>query len=159
MSDRAATEMKFNQLLAEYRTEVLPEMVRDWHELEEDDRIVLSCLNNFFCGLHSLVHIAEVSNKSLIEVEHTNFNGDVPILNKIFHKNSESGTLRLIRTACKAFSYNGDAKSGCHGPFMTFIKDFLKENGMQSLPLTPFKGNRFNILFHNAGILYFFMKR
>lgn len=72
-------------------------------------------------------------------------------------KNSESGTLRLVRTCCKAFSYRGDAKCGCHGSFMTFIKDFLKENGMQSLSLTPSRGNRFNILFHNAGVVYFFL--
>ncbi|XP_033731138.1 uncharacterized protein LOC117320739 [Pecten maximus] len=156
MSDRAATEMKFNQLLETYRCEVLPEMVQDWNDLDEEDRNVLSRLNNFFCGLHSLVHIAEVANQSILEVEKTNFNEDVPIFNKKFQKSLESGTLRLIRTCCKAFSYNGDAKSGCHGPFMTYIKDFLKENGMQSLPLTPFKGNRFNILFHNAGVVYFF---
>lgn len=42
---------------------------------------------------------------------------------------------------------------------MTFIKDFLKENGMHSLPLAPFKGSRFNILFHNAGIVYFFHEK
>jgi len=53
------------------------------------------------------VHIAEMANKSLLEVEHTHFDGEVP--NKSFHKKSESGVLRLIRTSCKAFSFNGDA--------------------------------------------------
>lgn len=80
-------------------------------------------------------------------------------LAKVFIKKSESGVLRLIRTSCKAFSFNGDAKSGCHVPFMTFIKDYFKENGMHSFPLTNFKGNRFNILFHNAGIVYFFHEK
>lgn len=42
------------------------------------------------------------------------------------------------------------------GPFMTCIKEYLKELNMQSLPLTPFKGNRFNIVFHNAWVVYFF---
>lgn len=104
MSDRAATEMKFHQLLEEYRSEILPEMVNNWNDLDEEDKTILSHLNNFVCGLHSLVHIADIANKSIIEVEKTNFNEDIPIMNKEFQKNSESGTLRLIRTCCKAFS-------------------------------------------------------
>ena len=140
----SCTELKF-----------LPEVVRDWDVLADEDRNVLGRLNNFFCGLHSLVHMADIAEKALREVEQTNFNGNVPIFNKRFDK-AESGTTRLIRTSCKAFAYQGDPKMGCHGPFMTFIKDYLTEIQMQSLPLTPFRGNRFNILFHNAGVVYFF---
>lgn len=159
ISDRAATEIKFNELLESYREEVLPHIVRDWNDIHEEDQKVISRLNNFLCGLHSLVHIAEMASKSLLEVEHIHFDGEVPIFNKRFHTKAESGVLRLIRTSCKAFSINGDAQSGCHGPFMTFIKDYLKENGMHSFPLTNFRGNRFNILFHNAGIVYFSHKK
>ena len=159
MSDRAATEMKFNNLLESYREEILPEIVNDWDQLQEEDRRVLGRLNNFFCGLHSLVHIAEVADKAIIEVESRNFDGKVPAYSSTFTKKTESGTTRLIRTACKAFSYQGDAKSGCHGPFMSYIKEFLKENNFKSLPLTPFKGSRFNILFHNAGVLYLFRNK
>lgn len=53
-----------------------------------------------------------MADKALREVETTNFNGNVPILDKKFDKKSESGTTRLIRTACKAFSYQGDPKNG-----------------------------------------------
>ncbi|KAK3096973.1 hypothetical protein FSP39_005288 [Pinctada imbricata] len=159
MSDRAATEMKFNSLLESYREEILPEVVRDWEDLNDDDKRVIGRLNNFFCGLHSLVHIAEVADKAILQTETTNFDGNIPKHGSSFSKKTESGTTRLIRTACKAFSYQGDPKSGCHGPFMSFIKEFLTENNFQSLPLTPFKGNRFNILFHNAGVIYLFHKK
>ena len=159
MSDRAATESKFNELLEAYRTDILPAVVAEWDHLTEEDKTVFSRLNNFVCGLHSLVHIAEVVNKSLVDVEKTNFNDDVPILNKKYQKMSESGVVRLIRTSCKAFSLGGDAKKGCHCPFMTFIKHFLQENEMKSLSLTQSKGNRFNILIHNAGVVYFFMQK
>lgn len=35
------------------------------------------------------------------------------------------------------------------------MQPFLTENRMMSLPLQPFKGHRFNILFQNAACLYF----
>ena len=57
-----------------------------------------------------MVHIAEVSKKSLIDLEKNNFNDDVPILNKKFDKTSESAVVRLIHTRYKAFSLSGDAK-------------------------------------------------
>ena len=31
----------------------------------------------------------------------------------------------------------------------------LKENGLKSIPLERFRGNRFNVLFRNAGAVFF----
>jgi hypothetical protein len=63
--------------------------------------------------------------------------------------------VRLIRTASKAFSCGGDAKSGVYGHFTTFSKDFLNKNKMKSVPIQRYHGNRFNILFENASYVYF----
>lgn len=93
MSDRAATEMKFNELLQSYRKEILPDIVQDWENLYDEDRRVLSRLNNFFCGLHSLVHIAQTADKALTETENKYFDGNVPILNKQFSKKQELQSL------------------------------------------------------------------
>ena len=156
MSDRAATELKFNELLEEYRRDVLPKVVRDWEELTDEEKEIMGRLNNFFCGLHSLVHFAEVTDKALKEVETSHFNGKTPAFSTTFSKKSESGVTRLIRTACKSFAFGGDEKTGCHGQFLTYINQRLKDNHMHSFPLTPFRGSRFNILFHNAAVVYFF---
>ena len=43
-------------------------------------------MNNFFCELHTLVHMADVSSKSLLEVEKGHFNEQVPIHNPSFKK-------------------------------------------------------------------------
>ena len=48
MSDRAATEAKFNELLEAYREEILPEMIKDWKNLSEELHSNLTRLNNFF---------------------------------------------------------------------------------------------------------------
>lgn len=67
---------------------------------------------------------------------------------------TESGTVRLIRTACKAFQRRGCEKSGCPLQFTTY----LKSHGIATNPLIHFKGNRFNILFANGGRIYYLRK-
>ena len=114
---------------------------------------------NFFCGLHSLVHFAETCAKAVCEVEKDVYPEKSPISPGSFNKDGESGTLRLIRTASKAFARGADEKSGCHLAFVTSISDFLKENKIRSLKLVPLRGQRFNILFHNAGQVYLLHKK
>lgn len=155
MSDRAATELKFNELLESYREEVLPQVRADYNTMDDEEKETVSRLNNFFCGLHGLVHMANAAQKGLYEAEVGNFAGNPPVFDKTFSKSDESGCFRLIRSACKAFARRGDEKCGCYGAFRTYMQPFLTENRMMSLPLQPFKGHRFNILFQNAACLYF----
>jgi hypothetical protein len=54
MSDRASTEKKFNELLQELRSNVLPELHGNWNALSEEDQVVASSVLNLFCGLHGL---------------------------------------------------------------------------------------------------------
>ena len=71
-----------------------------------------------------------------------------------YSTNGESGTLRLIRTLCKAVQVRGCEKSGR-------MLDFdlsLEEYGITGNPLARFKGNRFNIIFYNVGIMYYLQK-
>ena len=68
-----------------------------------------------------------------------------------YSKNGESGTLRLIRTLCKAVQQRGGEKSGR----MVDFDLSLEEDGITGNPLAQFKGNRFNIIFYNAGIVYY----
>ncbi|WAR06009.1 LOW QUALITY PROTEIN: hypothetical protein MAR_021378 [Mya arenaria] len=156
MSDRASTETKFNELLQEYRNQTLPEVIGNYEQLCEEEKLSVSRMNNLFCGLHTLVHMADTAQKTVYETEKLHFeDGVIPILNKSFEKTGQPETSRLILTACKAFARRGDPKSGCHGNFLTFISDFLKEHNM-SFPLQPLKGNIFNILFTNLGHVYYF---
>ena len=73
-------------------------------------------------------------------------------LNHGSYSNGELGPLRLIRSACKLVQECGCEKSGRMVSFATFMKE---TNQMDNLPLYPFLGNRFNILFLNgAGVFY-----
>ena len=109
-----------------------------------------------FCGLHALVHMATMASTSLLETQSGLVEGDsLPIFDKSFMSGSEPGAVRLVRTASKAAAYGGDEKSGCHGRFVEFMSPTLKSKGYYRLPLEPFRGNRFNVLFKNAVCVYF----
>ena len=158
MSDRASTELKFSELLQQYRESVIPLVASNYNRLEGEDQEVINKLHNFFCGLHALVHLADVANQSIKEAETALFDDEPPISDRGFKSQKESSTTRLVRTACKAFARGGCEKSGCHGYFLDFVKPFLEENGLRSLPIEPHRGNRFNILFSNAAGIYFLRK-
>ena len=68
------------------------------------------------------------------------------------YSNGDTGVTRLIRTVCKSVQERGCKKSGKIVCFATYLKD---EFGITSIPLFPFLGNRFNILFVNAAGVYF----
>ncbi len=154
MSDRASTQLKFNDLLEDYRREILPEMIQNYGDLLPEERLAAGKLCNFFCGLHALVHLADVASSSLLQTQ-AGFFDEAPIHDRSFLRASEPGTTRLIRTTCKSIAQGGDEKSGCHGSFLEYFRQTLKERGLNRLPIEPFRGNRFNILFSNAAGTFF----
>ena len=143
MSDRHAAEKLFNELLSEYRAEILPTVAKDWENLTRAEREQLMRVNNFFCGLHFLVGLADCAEETLKVWE----------AKSVVQKESSgsSGTQRLVRTACKAFHHKGSQQCGSYSLFHTY----LKGKDIHKIPLAHFVGNRFNILFYDAAGVYF----
>ena len=69
MSDRHSAEKKFNELLEDYRTKVLSEVVDNWEGMSEEEQTGIMKLNNFFCGLHFMVALADCASEALLEAE------------------------------------------------------------------------------------------
>ena len=153
MSDRHIVKKKFNRLLEDYRAEILPSAVSNWNLLSEDEQMEVTSLNNFFCGMHLIVGMADTASSTLIQWEESNssIQDAVSKSSAILQRRSESGTVRLIRTVCKALSKHGSEQSGVYQQFTSF----LKSNGIARNPLATFRGNRFNIVFYDAGATYY----
>ena len=152
MSDRHIVEKYFNSLLEEYRLQVLPIVIDNWVDLNVEEQQSISTLNNFFCGLHLLVGMADTASSTLLQWELSHFEGSVGAATLFGGvKKSESGIIRLVRTACKALCKHGSEQSGVYQPFTSF----LKSKGLKKNPLVPFRGNCFNIVFYDAGVLYY----
>ncbi|WAQ99780.1 hypothetical protein MAR_024153 [Mya arenaria] len=145
MSDRASTEK---------RSSILPDLNEHSNELSVEDQTSASNMLNFFCGLHGLVHFADCSNMCALQVQ-SGLLENAPIYDRSFQKSNESGALRLTRTVCKAVARGADEKNGKYNEFNLYTKYFLEANNIHSLPLTPFKGNRFTILFGSSAAVFF----
>ena len=92
------------------------------------------------------VNMAEHASESLKLFE-TALN-DVPASTQ----QAEAGTVRLVRTACKAFEKRPrqDEKSTYPLQFTTNPK----KQGIETNLFIHFRGNRFNVVFANGGRLY-----
>ena len=147
MSDRHIVEKNFNS-----HRDILPTIVHSWEQMTHEEQNSIGTLNNFFCGMHILVGMADTASSALLQWEYTHFQGtDQPAGPSVFVKKSESGIVRLVRTACKALSKHGSEQSGV---YMSFTSHLLS-SGIKKNPLASFRGNRFNILFYDAGALYY----
>ena len=159
-SDKARTEVLFNTLIEAWINEILPaleEAEKEEAELDEDEQEVVVRLNNFFCGLHSLVHYAEVADKAALALEENHYGGkeNIPILNPAFRQAGESGAARTVRLICKSLSRGGDEKSGVYDKAVTYFRAILQEEfGTKTLPFTQYLRNRFSIFFHNCSVTY-----
>ena len=158
MSDRCATQKKFNTLFCEFRKSVFPNVIENWSNLNLEQQKSLSTVIDFFRGLHFLVGLADqaeaclkVYEKLLIGVDNK-----VGSLAHGGYSNGESGTTRLIRTVSKSVQERGCEKSG---RMVSFATQMEEQYGLVDIPLYPFSGNRFNILFLNgAGVFYLYDK-
>ena len=144
MSDRHAAEKLFSTILSEYRANILPDIVSGWEQMSEGEREQLTRMNNFFCGLHFLVSLADGAEETVKLWESTIEEGtDAP-------GGRSSSTQNFVRTACKAFHHRGSEQAGCS----THFRAYLRRKGISKIPLASFVGNRFNILFFDAGGIF-----
>ena len=143
MLDRHSAEKLFSQLLQEYRGTILPDIVSEWDKMSPHEKSQLTRINNFYCGLHLLVGLADAAEAVLKEWE-TN-------VCEIGDQGRSSGTQRLVRTACKAFHHKGSEQAGCS----LYFRTYCRSKGILKIPLAPFRGNRFNIIFYDAAGVYF----
>ena len=136
MSDRCPVQKKFNNLFYKYRKSVIPEIIDNWEDLDIKQKKCITGVNDFYCGFHFLVGLADQAEASLKLWESLLF-GEAKIgsLNHGGYSKGESGTLRLIRTICKSVSERGCEKSGRIVTFATYLKDKFQ---MSEIPLYPF---------------------
>ena len=65
MSDRAATEKAFNDLLSQYRSEILPTVIQEWEQLSDEEHQSMSSMYNFYCGMHFVTNMAEYASEAM----------------------------------------------------------------------------------------------
>ena len=126
ISDRHIVQKNFNSLLEDYTSQILPNVVSNWNALSVQEQGELASLNNFFCGMHVIVGMADTASSTLHQWETSHFDhcsgGSQLCPGPVLVRKSESGTVRLIRTACKALCKHGSEQSGVYQPFTNYLK-------------------------------------
>ena len=121
MSDRHIVQKNFNTLLEDYRADMLLLIIQEWDELSASEQAHMSSLNNFFCGMHVLVGMADATSSTLVQWENTHFGAPVGASASVVTANmSEAGIVWLVRTTCKAMCRHGSEQAGVYQPFTAF---------------------------------------
>ena len=103
MSDRGSTQKKFNEIFIQYRNEIMPTVLENWDNLEAVDKQSLLNVNEFFCGLHYMVALAEQAEATLKLADNLLYGtSEVGSPAHGGYTKGESGTTQLIRTVCKS---------------------------------------------------------
>jgi len=107
-----------------HRTEVLPSIIQDWENISLIEKDQISTLNNFFCGMHVLVRMADTTSKTW----DTHFEGPVGAAATVITvSKSDSGIVvvwslpnitisHLVPTTGKAMCKHGSEQSGVFQP-------------------------------------------
>ena len=128
MSDRHIVEKNFNHLLEDYHTGIFPTIIESWEQMTPKEQGSISTLNNFFCGMHLLVGMADVVSSVLLQWETMHFAESVgAAAHSMYVRKSESGVVRLVRTACKALCRHGSEQSGVYQSFTSHLATNGKE--------------------------------
>lgn len=133
---------------------VLLDIIDNYHQLSNEEQKLCGQMNNFFCGLHLLVGMADLCEPALRKFETAFLNERLicsamqPEL-KRYHR-AESGTLRLLRTTSRVFARGKDETSGVFIHWKTYL-DNKKETNL----ILRFKHNRFYMIFLEGQAVYY----
>ena len=124
MSDRYIFQKQFNAVFQDYRASVLQTVFEIWDTFSENIQETFIKVNEFFCGLHFLVSLAdqiEIVLKAWGKLLYDE--GLVSFFVNIGYSKGESGTSHLIRTTCKSVQTHGCEKSGRILDFYTYLTE------------------------------------
>ena len=122
-----------------------------WDGYSEIQKERAASMNNIFCGLHNLVGLAYQSSQTLTAWAKMIF-GEARVGAKkvgVSSKGNEGGQRDLSEQYARPY------RTGVLKSQPVQFQAFLRERGRNFVPLTPFKGNRFNSLFHNGAATFY----
>ena len=101
-------------------------------------------VNSFKCSVHPLLQFGTVAQKKVGEIEKNyKINLDLNL--------GDSITENLLRFVSKLFN-----KDGSGDPL--YAPTYLREQGINKVPIMTYRGNRFNTIFHNAAGTFYISK-
>ena len=140
MSDKHIVETKLGQMFTEYRESLLPNVISNWNSISEEQKEHITTVHKFHCALHALANMATVCEDSI-----KNWEKVKSVTSGNFGSRGQSATYLFIKSMCNLFHKDGGGAPG-------EIQLLFHSRGIpvNKVPLLPFSGSRFNVLFYNA---------
>ncbi|KAL1007001.1 hypothetical protein UPYG_G00080460 [Umbra pygmaea] len=147
------SEKTFNQILAEYKSEILPLIVEEYNDLTCTKKTIMSLVNELFCGLNLIDGFDQQAKTTLLLWENMILGDEKTDTRRIGKTDIEAGTVNLIRNVCDA------VKEQCKvdGEYLEF-RTFLTSRGeFDDVPISLNSQKRIDSLFHiGAGVYSIF---
>ncbi|XP_014030491.2 uncharacterized protein [Salmo salar] len=144
------SEKKFQQILAEYRSDILPLVVEKHCGFSSTEKTMMCLVSQLFCGLHLIDGLAHQAKTTLLLWENMIL-GDKEVgvhsSPNIGTTELESGTVRLVSSVSDAVQELGWAEDGQLVPFESFL---TSKKEFEEVPLSLSIGHRIDGLFHNS---------
>ncbi|CAB1339661.1 unnamed protein product [Coregonus sp. 'balchen'] len=148
------SEKKFEQILAEYRSDILPVIVEKHGGFSSTEKTMMTLVSQLFCGLHLIDGLAHQAKTTLLLWENMILGDkEVGVHNSpnIGTTALESGTVCLVNSVSDAVQELGWAEDGQLVPFETFL---TSKREFDEVPLSLSIGHRIDGLFHNSAGVY-----
>ena len=108
ISDRCAVQKIFNELFTEFRKNILNNTTKIFDSYSVEQQEKMTKVNQFFCGLHYLVGLADQEEACLKVSEEMLYPGQkVGCLSHGGYSNGESGVTRPVQTVFKSIQKRG----------------------------------------------------
>ncbi|XP_041481824.1 uncharacterized protein LOC121428993 [Lytechinus variegatus] len=148
MTDRSIVNKLYINKLELWRSNILPQVIENWESLDDGVKQEIATINDLYCGKHLVLNLQEYSASALCEWEKVEANeGKLGREKQVLWNRSktESASLLAVRSFCNLLGPDCDEQSGLTEEFKTIV---------QKSSLVAYRGNRFNVPFHNSAAVY-----
>lgn len=135
VGDRASTQVRFANLFADYRKQILPKIRQGWTQMTQRERYIHRLFISVPCFVHIISSLAE---PVLVEMTKQEF----LITKSTDAEEGRSGALVFLKLMTKHF---GNRSSGMYSTYRQYLA-YCDIRGIEPKSLPSLKGNRFNVI-------------
>ncbi|XP_012992838.3 uncharacterized protein LOC105013825 [Esox lucius] len=142
----------FKQILAKYRSDVLPLTVSKHGDFSHTEKRMVSLVSQLLCGLHLIEGLAHQAETTILLWERMILGDKVRL-----HASQNTGTTDLeSRTVCQVKSVHDAVQQGWErDKNLPAFRNFLISKGeLDEVPLCPYSESRIDGVFHSAAGVY-----
>ncbi|GBM01270.1 hypothetical protein AVEN_170324-1 [Araneus ventricosus] len=151
VSEYDLLDKKLIEILFLYKQQLCPLVPGNLESLPDTFRNKVFLLNNYCTGLYFLLGLAKLTDFTVLAWESMSFGSSADAI-----KDLENGLI-LSKTVQQIYSFCNNVDPESTEKISIEFREFIqKTKKLDSQPLAPYKGNLFNVIFHNSAGIWFY---